>query len=603
MTRTSQYAHPGTLALCLALFWSGVASAGVVVRAQVGPGVYGWVKNARVAGLECRPPAGDAAKPFLEKFLAQPGDWRRYRGRISVAIPFEQLNPDTQRCVMLAIFTEDVVSRDGWWHTVQFAGAEGLETVWTLCEWLTGKGTDARKVAAHPLNVSVERPLKRGQRIFIPADLLRPAMRTLTPERFNLLKAMPTKPGTPPMSAQELAPDTPQPQEREVDLEAAGRELFFGADDEGPFATYRLRQGEALYTAIVVRFTDFRENADILHACRIIQRRSGIRDVYQMQPGQKVLIPMDMLSDRYYPEGTEQRQRYEAALLEAERLKKQRVVTRDLEGVVVVLDPGHGGRDHGAPNESLGLYEDELNYDIACRIKRILETKTRAKIHMTLLDPSQGYKPVSNTRFRHDTDEVLVTTPHYKNGDATKSAHLRWYLANAIYQKELDNGADPRKIIFTSVHADALFNERLRGAMVYIPGAKYRRDSERPSGSCYDQFKEAREQRRVTTTSDERKRDEALSRNFAETLLEALGRHNPPIMRHKASDPIRSQIRQTGRQPYVVAVLRNTKIPTKILVETANMTNPTDCRRLADPRWREWFAEAYVDALKTYFGP
>ena len=40
----------------------------------------------------------------------------------------------------------------------------------------------------------------------------------------------------------------------------------------------------------------------------------------------------------------------------------------------------------------------------------------------------------------------------------------------------------------------------------------------------------------------------------------------------------------------------------KVLVEVANMTNETDCLRLADPQWRQTFAEAYVDALKRYYG-
>jgi N-acetylmuramoyl-L-alanine amidase len=39
-----------------------------------------------------------------------------------------------------------------------------------------------------------------------------------------------------------------------------------------------------------------------------------------------------------------------------------------------------------------------------------------------------------------------------------------------------------------------------------------------------------------------------------------------------------------------------------VLIETANMTNETDCKRLADPKWRQDFAEAYVEALKIFFG-
>ena len=576
-----------------------MASAGVVVRARVEPGVFAALKNARTLTLECRPPSGDAAKPLLQQYLADPDRWQAYAGRLSVAIGFDQLNPEAQRTVLLTLFQSDVVTEDGWWHTVEFMGEEGMETVWTLCEWLTGKGTDYKRVVADPRNASLGTALQRGQRVFVPNGLLRPVMKRPTPERFALLEPEPV---TAPPAVVSPPRDKPAWVEPEVDLEAVSRDLYYGSDAQGPYALYRLKRGEALYTAVVVRFTDYRDNAAILKACRVIQRRSGIKDVRHMKPGQKVLIPLDMVSDRYHPKGSERRRQYEAMLREADRLKRDRVTTRDLDGVVVVLDPGHGGRDHGAPNEPLELYEDELNYDVACRIRRILLTRTRAKVYMTIRDASQGYEPVDATAFRHDTDEQLLTTPPYRNTDAAISANLRWYLANSIYRREVKNGTDPRKMIFTSLHTDALFNDKLRGAMVYIPGAKHRGNGEKHSGKHYDRYKEVREQPRVTLTASERQRDEALARNFAGTLLASLGDHEPPIMRHRASDPIRSQIRQNGGRVYVPAVLRNTQIPTKVLVETANMTNPTDCDRLSDPKWREWFAEAYVDALRGYFG-
>ncbi|HEO71155.1 MAG TPA: N-acetylmuramoyl-L-alanine amidase, partial [Candidatus Hydrogenedentes bacterium] len=486
------------------------AYAGVVVRAALAPGVFATLKNARTLSLECRPPKGDSGKAFLEPYLAAPERWTRYKDRLSVAIAFEDLNPQTQRLVLLTMFPQDVVNEDGWWHTVQFAGAEGLETLWTLSEWLTGKGTNYKDIATDPRNCFEEPVLHCDQRVLVAKPLLREGFGAPTPERFHLL-APPER--ETPRARQTLAEEAP-----EVDLEAAEGDLTYGEDRQGMYAAYCLKQGEALYTAVVVRFTDFRENEDILRACEEVQRRSGISDVHVMKPGQKVLIPLDLLSDRFHPKGSERRRQYEAALLEAERLKRERVRTRDLDGVVVVLDSGHGGRDHGAAIEAAGLYEDELNYDITCRIKRILETKTRAKVYTTVLDLSQGYKPCDNRRFKHDTDEVLLTTPRYENTDARVSANLRWYLANSIYRREVQNGTDPRKMIFTSIHADALFNEKLRGAMIYIPGAQYRRDSEEPKGYEYDRYKEAREQRCVTTTARERMRDEALSRNFAGML-------------------------------------------------------------------------------------
>ena len=137
--------------------------------------------------------------------------------------------------------------------------------------------------------------------------------------------------------------------------------------------------------------------------------------------------------------------------------------------------------------------------------------------------------------------------------------------------------------------------------MVYIPGAKYRRSSERPSGSIYSRFDEVKRHPTSSSSSSQRKKDEALSHNFAATLLQALRTNDPPLKVHDAGDPIRNVIRQSGGRAYVPAVLRNTIVPTKVLVEVANMTNPTDQQRLADPKWRQWFAEAFVEALRNHY--
>lgn len=595
--------------LCLGLASAWSALAGVVARVEIGPGALASIKNARQISLECRPPAGDAAKGFFETYLSTPADWRQYKDLSAVAVPFEKLKPDVQRAVLLALFPDDFVSEEGWWHSVTFSGAQGMETVWTICEWLTGRGTDQKKVVADTRNQLPEGTLERGERFLVPADLLLPVMRAPTPER-RLPEAdeeidLPSSADLPAPAgngSRHADGNGSSGADVDVDPDEASRELTYGKDASGPYALYRLKQGEALFTSVVVRFTDFSDYKSIMSACEIIQERSGISDVRHMKPGQRVLIPLDMMSDRYHPRGSARRSGYETSLAESSRLKRERVTSRGLDGIVVVLDPGHGGRDQGAANQKRRLFEDELNYDIVCRAKRILEKTTCAKVYTTVLDPSQDYEPSNQKRFEHDTDEVLLTSPQYPNEDAHASANLRWYLANAIFRKETAAGTDSRKIIFISIHGDALFNESLRGTMVYIPGAQYRRDREEPPGAIYARYQEARQQRASTSTRAERRRDEALSRNFAETFLGALEGHKPAIKRHTASDPIRGQVRQSGGRTYVVAVLRNTQIPTKVLIETANMTNAEDCKNLANPEWREWFAEACVDALKSYFG-
>ncbi|MCH7909800.1 MAG: N-acetylmuramoyl-L-alanine amidase [Candidatus Hydrogenedentes bacterium] len=317
--------------------------------------------------------------------------------------------------------------------------------------------------------------------------------------------------------------------------------------------------------------------------------------------GQNVYIPLYMLSDRYLPKGSAGREAYEATIREAAKLRTTRARSVDLSDVVVILDPGHGGTDPGAQHRRAGLYEDEINYDIVARIVRLLEQETGATVYTTVVDTSHPTMPTDRKRFSYDKDEYLKTTPPYKNdGSASVSANLRWMLVNAIYDKELKRGVDPEKVVFTSIHTDSLYNANLRGAMIYTPGARYRRSEEIRTDKIYAVYSEGRHYNSFSSTSKERRRDEALSRNFAEILLENLGRKR--IKRHDQGAPIRSQIRQGRNRVYVPAVLRNTKVPTKILVETANLKNRTDRKRLADPWWRQQFAIAYVDALKEYYG-
>lgn len=582
----------GGIVVLAALLVAGVrAYAGDLVKVEVGPGACAALKDGRSLFLECRPPKGEAAQAFFDAYLSDPDEWRIYRDRAAVAVRFERLKPEVQRRVLLAVFDGDYVDEKGWWHTALCSGKQGQETLWALCEWITGKGTNYRTVMADTHNKLSGTVLERGQRVLIPKALLLEVMKQPTPKR----KKEPAVSEKEPMD-REIEPE----EERPVDLDAITNELKYGSDAKGAYAIYRLKPGEALYTAVVVRFTDIRDNQAILDACELIRTRNGIKDVREMQPGQRVVIPMDMLSDRFAPRDSEPRKEFEETLIEAKRLRKEHVRSKDLEGVVVVIDPGHGGRDRGCANEKLYLYEDELNYDVACRVKRILETQTRAKVSMTVRDKRQGFEPTDKSRFTHDKCEVVLTTPPYENTDAKISANLRWYLANAIYRDELKKGTDPRKMVFTSFHTEKLFKSSMRGAMIYIPGARYRRESEGPEGVLYAQFKESRDHRVAASTAAERRRDEALSRNFAEDIMEALGRKQ--IRRHLEGAWIRSQIRQDGGKVYVPAVLRNTLIPTKVLIESANMTNDTDCKHLADPQWRQGFAEAYVDALKAYFG-
>jgi N-acetylmuramoyl-L-alanine amidase len=579
-----------------------VAEPGFIDRDLVEPGVYAVLRNGQVIFLECNPPSGNQARGFFEKYLADAGAWRMYVDKGAVAISFASLCPDAQRKVLLALFPLDYIDDAGWWHTVRMQTQDSTESIDAIAEWLTGSSSATRQIMRHEANRAIREPLKRGDRILVPQPLLLPVMKKH--------KALPPPPVV-------STPTAPEPKRKSANLAEDGKAtpgiafpfvngnaeglLEYREDQQGRHAIYKLQKGESLYSAVVVRFTDYGENSDILDACDVIAKRSDIKNVHRIRPGQRILIPIEMLSDRFQPEGTEQRESYDDIRAEERRLEKDRVRSHDLDGIVIILDPGHGGRDRGAAIEKLDLYEDEINYDIVCRIKTLLEAQTRAQIHVTAYDPNQGYTSTDSERFVHDTDEILNMTPIYNNQDAKISANLRWHLANDIYYQAHSQGVDERKILFVSIHCDALFNETLRGAMVYVPGLKYRSDPDISTSGIYGRFEEVKRNSSIKTSIEERRRDEALSRIFASTLLNAMRGNTPPLKVHDAGDPVRNVIRQSGGKAYLPAVLRYNVVPTKVLVEIANMTNPQDQQRLADPQWRQWFAESFVMALRGYY--
>lgn len=585
--------------------------------------------------LEVTLSAPAQAQSALAPYLAAPGSWRNYVRGNGALIPFDRLTNDVQRQAVLALFPLDYVDDSGWHHYVRVSSDRYPETMKALCYWLTGSPDNAPLVLAADVNYQVREPLQRDTHVLFPQPFLRPVMKAHCqslasrtppppPPPVPTVTAPPQTPAkTPvPTGVSPLVPSTrvpvtppvsdPEPQLPSVSDEANGtaaevyrtdyhKDLEYGEDQEGPYAIYRLKPGESLYSAVVVRFTDYTHNADVLRACEKVAARTGIKNMHHVTVGQRIKIPADLLSDQYQARGTTQRESYETIREEARRLQAIRTGTRDLEGVIVVLDPGHGGIDPGAIRESDGLYEDEINYDIACRIKGILETTTRAQVHMTLEDPSQGFRPSDNTRFVHDKDERILTTPKYPITNKDVANNLRWYLANDIYAEARKRGADPQKMIFASIHCDYIYDESVRGMMVYVPGTAHRKNQESHTTGIYAQFEEVKRNSVASSTYSQRVQDEALSRTFADTLTRSLRAHDPPLKVHSIGNPIRSEIRRGGGKSYLPTVLRNTAIPTKVLIEVANMNNARDRAHLSNPKWRQWFAESFVDALRTHY--
>jgi N-acetylmuramoyl-L-alanine amidase len=478
-------------------------------------------------------------------------------------VPWSLLGPDSRALVLRSVFPDDKLDGGDWLHVARKSPLpiydEGL---WQIAAWFTGDGRNFNDLMR--LNHLAAPELAAGQVVRIPASLLDEA----------------------------LAP---------VPASEDGA-LAYGRDDQGEFAGYRLKPGEALYSAVVLRFTGRTAPDDVDAVARTIAARSGIHEVKDIPAGWLVKIPFALLEPDFLPKSDTRRKSIEQATAAMERELAARppaTAKQGLKGVVVILDPGHGGRDPGTMNHS--VWEHDYVFDVASRLRRELENHTRAKVFLTLDDPSSDSVPSRGDLLEANHKRSVMTTPPFvaeEGGEAAIAVNLRWYLANSVYRRLVKAGTDPGKIVFISLHADAR-HPSLRGAMVYVPGAEFRTGTIGFSTPTYMRFNEVREQPHVSFSSRERLRSEAVSRSFAGTIVKALKKLDLPVQPYQ---PIRARVIRGG-EVWLPAVLRGNAVPTKVLIEMVNLNNPDDAALLGHAADRDRLARALAAALADQFGP
>ncbi|MEM7357366.1 MAG: N-acetylmuramoyl-L-alanine amidase, partial [Acidobacteriota bacterium] len=354
-------------------------------------------------------------------------------------------------------------------------------------------------------------------------------------------------------------------------------------------------KGEALYSAVVVRYTGGTFAEDVNKLAAELATLNDITDVTDMPVGQRVRIPFDLLLPEFLPPDDPRRVEYDKNRSERDKYSNTVRASR-LEGVTVILDAGHGGQDPGA--QLNGTWESIYVYDITLRVKRLLEASTAATVVTTTRDGSTFEIPNRDVLSRSRGHKVL-TTPPYAIADAKIAANLRWYLANSQHAAAVKRSGDANKTVFLSIHADSLPRSH-RGAMIYIPAASLTRGSYAKTGSVYSSRREYKEKPRVEYSWKERTRSEGLSRQLAKDLLQSFERHGLAIYQQK---PIRDRIIRCRRcRPWVPAVVRYNAVPAKLLLEVCNLNNSEDRRLLQTRAFRQQMATAIVDAILAYYG-
>jgi N-acetylmuramoyl-L-alanine amidase len=544
----------GMIAGCLCLSSSAFAAKPPEIRKKINRHATACIVGGKDVYVEAKRTGRQSFDDLGKELLIRPDLSSNFLQGSKLRVPYVELTDRYKLLSVRTLFPKDSPSEKHWTHVVTYANPrQGRETLWRIAAGFTGKGTTFKEIKRY--NGLRRDTIRLGQKIKIPQSLL-------------LL---------------------PFVQKRRVVTDNG--ELVL----RGDHATYKLRRGESVYGDVVPHFTDMVDSKDVVWASREIVKHSRIRDPQHIPVGTEIKIPVDLLSARYRPLSDPRRTIYEEFRKESGKYRPA-YTGKDLVGVAVILDAGHGGRDPGTLNRSQRIHEDDYVYDVMCRVKRLLEKNTRARVFTTIVDKSSKYQVFDTQRFRMDKDEYLLTNPPYYNNDPSASANLRWYLANSLYRKLRREGVEKEKIVFTSFHADSLWSS-LRGLMVYVPSAYHCRGKNGKNDAQYMRYREVQDRPFVEFSKEARTRSEKLSRDFAYEIREAFDNKNLKV--HK--DPAVRGYVIRNRQIYVPAVIRYNAIPVKVLVEIVNLSNVTDCKRIKDPRFREWVAEAYVKALQEFY--
>ena len=541
------------------------------VRVDLGDGLAAVLTDDHGVYLESMPRRGEGLiafarrlcgderlAPQLAEQVAQAnGGPRELRTGMRYRVPLVMLSPERQLKVMQALFPHDKPLADGWQHKVRGVGPLRRESLWHLSQWFTGTGENFRAIREY--NELLDDDVAAGGEVVVPVELLLPAFKGSIPAA------------------------------------SASQTLVYGKDKDGEYAIYRLRPGEALYSSVVVRFTDRVFGPDVNALAADIATRSGIADVTDIPIGYRVKVPFDVLRPEFLPEGHPRRVEYEASLRDAIRFSNP-VRATGLQGITVILDAGHGGRDSGATMQ--GVWESTHVYDIVLRVKRLLETGTAAKVVTTTRDGERFHIPEADS-LPFSRGHKVLTTPPYLIEDAKVGVNLRWYLANSVYRKAVQEkgGSAADKVVFLSIHADSL-HPSIRGAMAYIPAARMLGDSYGKSGAVYTSRKEVQEAPRVSFPADQRVKSEGLSRELAKQVIAAFEGAKLAVHPFK---PVREKIIR-NQSEWVPAVLRYNSVPAKILLEVCNLANNEDRRLLQTRAYRQKVAEAIVRGLTGYYG-
>jgi N-acetylmuramoyl-L-alanine amidase len=591
------------LVLQAAVLVSASAAVSPIASTQIDPQVRATLTRDYGIEVTVQPHKGDAWSRLARRVTGDAANWEdlaahnqadeNLQSERPVRVPFALLRPALQRDIIRILFPRDEMTPAGWKHVV--VGARGIEgeSLWNIAEWLTGDGANYSLI--RKANPAQGLSTRKGDVILVPKRLLSAAFgggleEENAPKTAAEVRKL-TDDATQRAAADENVPEATAT--AVLGQPSLTPTLVYERSSTEPHAVYRLQKGEALYSSVAIRFTGRVYAKDVYDVLDRITKFNEIEDVARLPVGYRVKIPMDLLLPEYLPQDDPTRVAREATRRESAKVAK-RTRAADLAGVHVILDAGHGGNDPGTAHDD--LWESTYVYDVACRVRRLLEKDSEAKVSMTTRSKKYGYSVVEKNVLEPASDHAVQTTPVFRLDDAIVGVNLRWYLANSIFRRAMKGGVPREKVVFLSIHADSL-HPSLRGGMAYIPGASFVTGSYKKSGPIYLARAEVREQPSVTQSREDALRAEGLSRELAESVMDSFREKGLQV---HPFEPVRDNVIR-NRKEWVPAVIRNNQVPTRLLLEVCNLGNRKDRDLLKTKKYRQQLAEAIYRGLVDFY--
>ncbi|MBR9987028.1 MAG: N-acetylmuramoyl-L-alanine amidase [Desulfosarcina sp.] len=215
----------------------------------------------------------------------------------------------------------------------------------------------------------------------------------------------------------------------------------------------------------------------------------------------------------------------------------------------IVIDPGHGGKDYGAPGYLKGVHEKDVVLQIAKRLARKVETELKCDAVLT------------RTTDRYLTLEERTAIANTQNAD-----------------------------LFISIHTNAVRNRRAYGIETFFLNLATDDDAIRVAAR--ENATSAKNISDLETILNDLMQNAKISESsrLAAMVQQEMVLHLKNIYGH---------VRSKGVKQAPFYVLLGAQMPA-VLVETSFISNPRECKRLISAKYQEELCDGIIRGIRKY---